>query len=253
MKAGSLHLPAFLLEYFSEICGMSSSAKIIITIDGWSSCGKSTVAKQLAKELGYIYIDSGAMYRAITLYFLRNHVDWTNTFAVEDGLKEIFIEFIYNPKSETSETYLNGENVEYVIRDLVVAEKVSEVAAIKEVRDFAVRRQKAMGKNKGIVMDGRDIGTVVFPNAELKIFMTADNDVRVERRFKELYAKNPNITMEEIKANLEMRDYIDSHRTASPLRQAKDALVLDNTNLNMKQQLEIVLKWVRGKIPVEAG
>lgn len=229
---------------------MSSSQNIIVTIDGWSSCGKSTLAKHLAKELGYIYIDSGAMYRAITLYFLRNHIDWTNKSAVTDALKEINIEFIYNPKSESSETYLNGENVEYVIRDLVVAEKVSEVAAIKEVRDFAVRGQKAMGKNKGIVMDGRDIGTVVFPHAELKIFMTADNAVRVERRFKELYSKNPNITLEEIKTNLEMRDYIDSHREASPLRQAKDALVLDNSNLSMKQQLEIALKWARERIQV---
>ncbi|MBL7699790.1 MAG: (d)CMP kinase [Chitinophagaceae bacterium] len=224
---------------------MSSSQKIIITIDGWSSCGKSTLAKQLAKELGYIYIDSGAMYRAITLYFLRNHVDWTNIKAVKEALTGINIEFIFNPKSESSETHLNGENVEYVIRDLVVAEKVSEVAAIKEVREFAVKQQKALGKNKGIVMDGRDIGTVVFPNAELKIFMTADNAVRVERRFKELYEKNPNITIDEIKTNLEMRDYIDSHREVSPLRQAKDALVLDNSQLTMKQQLDIAMKWVR--------
>ena len=227
---------------------MSSRQKIIITIDGWSSCGKSTLARQLAKELGYIYIDSGAMYRAITLHFLRNHIDWTNTQAVEDALKDIFIEFIYNSKSQSSETYLNGENVEYVIRDLVVAEKVSEVASIKEVRDFAVRRQKAMGRNKGIIMDGRDIGTVVFPHAELKIFMTADNEIRVERRFKELYAKNPNITLEEVKANLEMRDYIDSHREASPLRKADDALVLDNSHLTMRQQLEIALQWVRERM-----
>jgi cytidylate kinase len=231
---------------------MSSYQKIIITIDGWSSCGKSTLAKQLAKELGYIYIDSGAMYRAITLYFLRNHIDWTKTEAVQEALKEIFIEFIYNPKSETSETHLNGENVEYVIRDLVVAEKVSEVAAIREVRDFAVRRQKTMGRSKGIVMDGRDIGTVVFPNAELKIFMTADNEIRVERRFKELYAKNPNITMEEVKNNLEMRDYIDSHREASPLRQAADALVLDNSDLSMKQQLEVALRWAKERMKVMA-
>jgi CMP/dCMP kinase len=231
---------------------MSSLQKIIITIDGWSSCGKSTLAKQLAKELGYIYIDSGAMYRAITLYFLRNHIDWTNVSVVEDALKEIYIEFIYNPKSEASETYLNGENVEYVIRDLVVAEKVSEVAAIREVREFAVRRQKIMGKGKGIVMDGRDIGTVVFPNAELKIFMTADNAVRVERRFKELYQKNPNITMEEVKTNLEMRDYIDSHREVSPLRQASDALVLDNSSLSIKQQLDIALKWARERMEVLA-
>lgn len=231
---------------------MSALQNIIITIDGWSSCGKSTLAKQLARELGYIYIDSGAMYRAITLYFLRNHIDWTNRAAVELALKEINIEFIYNPKSEASETYLNGENVEYVIRDLVVAEKVSEVAAIREVRDFAVRRQKAMGRQKGIVMDGRDIGTVVFPHAELKIFMTADNAVRVERRFRELYAKNPNITLEEIRANLEMRDYIDSHREASPLRQAADALVLDNSTLTMKQQLEIALTWARERMQVMA-
>lgn len=231
---------------------MSSYQKIIITIDGWSSCGKSTLAKQLAKELGYTYIDSGAMYRAITLHFLRNHIDWSNTFSVEEALKDIYIEFIYNPKSEISETHLNGENVEYVIRDLVVAEKVSEVAAIKEVRDFAVRRQKAMGRSKGIVMDGRDIGTVVFPHAELKIFMTADNEVRVERRFKELYAKNPNITIEEVKTNLEMRDYIDSHRAASPLRQAADALVLDNSNLTMKQQLDIALQWAKQRMKVLA-
>src|SRR5919107_5274847 len=141
--------------------------KIIITIDGWSSCGKSTLAKQLAKVLGYIYVDSGAMYRAITLYFLRNHIDWTDTSAVKQALKEISLEFIYNSKSEQSEIYLNGENVEYVIRDLVVAEKVSEVAAIKAVREFAVAQQRKMGKKRGIVMDGRDIGTVVFPKAEL--------------------------------------------------------------------------------------
>src|SRR5688500_18768065 len=158
-----------------------SNDNIIITIDGWSSCGKSTLAKQLARELGYVYIDSGAMYRAITLYFLRNHVDWTKPKAVEDALNNINIEFIFNPKSNQSETHLNGENVEYVIRDLVVAEKVSEVAAIKAVRDFAVSQQQEMGKKKGIVMDGRDIGTVVFPKAELKIFMTADNAIRVER------------------------------------------------------------------------
>src|SRR5690349_5846192 len=141
--------------------------KIIITIDGWSSCGKSTLAKQLAKELGYTYVDSGAMYRAITLYFLRNHIDWTDIKEVKRALTELSLEFIYNPKSEKSEIYLNGENVEYVIRDLVVAEKVSEVAAIKEVRQYAVAQQHRMGKSRGIVMDGRDIGTVVFPDAEL--------------------------------------------------------------------------------------
>jgi cytidylate kinase len=231
---------------------MSSLQKIIITIDGWSSCGKSTLAKQLAREFDYTYIDSGAMYRAITLYFLRNHIDWTKSRAVEDALKDIYIEFIYNPNSEQSETHLNGENVEYVIRDLVVAEKVSEIAAIKMVRDFAVQKQQAMGERKGIVMDGRDIGTVVFPHAELKIFMTADNAIRVQRRFKELFAKNPNITIEEIKNNLEMRDYIDSHREVSPLRQAEDALVLDNSNLTMKQQLDLALKWAKQRMSVMA-
>jgi len=222
--------------------------KIIITIDGWSSCGKSTVAKQLAKELNYVYVDSGAMYRAITLYFLRNHVDWTKHKAVEDALKEITLDFRYNEHSNQSEMYLNDENVEYVIRDLVVAEKVSEVAAVREVRQFAVKQQQKMGEKKGIVMDGRDIGTAVFPKAALKIFMTADNAIRVERRFKELFEKNPNVTIEEVKNNLEMRDYIDSHREVSPLRQAEDAIVLDNTNLTMKQQLEIALRWAKEKI-----
>ena len=223
---------------------MEHTKKIIITIDGWSSCGKSTLAKQLARELHYMYIDSGAMYRAITLYFLRNHVDWTKAHSVEKALKEISLEFVANHKSGQTEMWLNGENVEYVIRDLVIAEKVSEVAAVKEVRDFAVAQQQSMGKKKGIVMDGRDIGTVVFPKAELKIFMTADEKVRVERRFKELFEKNPNITLDEVRHNLEMRDYIDSHREISPLRQAEDAIVLDNSHLTMKQQLDIAKKWV---------
>jgi len=222
--------------------------KIIITIDGWSSCGKSTLAKQLAKELGYIYVDSGAMYRAITLYFLRNHIDWTDAAEVKKALKDISLEFEHNAKSGQSEMYLNGENVEYVIRDLVVAEKVSEVAAIKEVRKFAVAQQQKMGKGKGIIMDGRDIGTVVFPHAELKIFMTADNAVRVERRFQELMEKNPNITLDEVKANLEMRDYIDSHREVSPLHQAEDAILLDNTTLTEKEQLNKALKWAQLQI-----
>jgi cytidylate kinase len=221
------------------------ASNIIITIDGWSSCGKSTLARQLAKKLGYVYIDSGAMYRAITLYFLRNHVDWTTVKEVEEALNSIDIDFHYNEATEKSEIYLNGENVEYVIRDLVIAEKVSDVAAIREVREFAVAQQRKMGKKKGIVMDGRDIGTTVFPRAELKIFMTADNAVRVERRFKELFEKNPNITIEEVKNNLEMRDYIDSNREVSPLRQAKDAIILDNTNITEEQQLKQALKWAK--------
>jgi cytidylate kinase len=224
---------------------MEKKKKITITIDGWSSCGKSTLARQMAKELNYVYIDSGAMYRAITLYFLRNHVDWTKSGAVEKALKNIVLEFVPNTKTGQSEMWLNGENVEYVIRDLVIAEKVSEVASVRAVQEFAVAQQQAMGKGKGIVMDGRDIGTVVFPKAELKIFMTADNKVRVERRFKELFAKNPNITLDEVKHNLEMRDYIDSHREISPLRKARNAIELDNSHLTMRQQLEIAMKWAR--------
>lgn len=223
-------------------------SKIIITIDGWSSCGKSTLARQLAKELNYVYIDSGAMYRAITLYFIRHHIDWTFGPAVNEALNHIRLEFVANHKTGQSEMWLNGENVEYVIRDLVVAEKVSEVAAVKAVREFAVARQQEMGKGKGIVMDGRDIGTVVFPHAELKIFMTADEKVRVQRRFRELYEKNPNITLAEVKQNLSHRDYIDSHREVSPLRQAEDAIVLDNSDLTIKQQLEIAEKWVKERM-----
>jgi len=222
--------------------------KIIITIDGWSSCGKSTLAKQLARELHYVYIDSGAMYRAITLYFLRHHVDWTIPAAVDEALKHIKLEFVTNHKNGQTEMWLNGENVEYVIRDLVIAEKVSEVAAVRAVREFAVAKQQEMGRKKGIVMDGRDIGTVVFPHAELKIFMTADEKVRVQRRFKELYEKNPNITLEEVKQNLSHRDYIDSHREISPLRQADDAVVLDNSHLTIKQQLEIAEGWVKERM-----
>lgn len=221
------------------------SQKVIITIDGWSSCGKSTLAKQLSKELGYTYIDSGAMYRAITLYFLRNHIDWTDINEVENALKEINLHFEPSEKTGESEIYLNNENVEYLIRDLIIADKVSDIAAIAAVRTFAVAQQQLMGRKKGIVMDGRDIGTTVFPNAELKIFMTADIPVRVERRFKEMYEKNPNITIEEVKHNLEMRDYIDSHREVSPLRKADDAIMLDNTNLSMEQQLRFAQKLVK--------
>ncbi len=199
----------------------------------------------MAKSLGYVYVDSGAMYRAVTLYFLRNNVDISNKKEVKQALKSITLEFVFNPSSQRSEIYLNGENVEYLIRDLIIAEKVSDVAAIREVRMFAVAQQQKMGEKKGIVMDGRDIGTVVFPKAELKIFMTADNAVRVERRFKELYAKNPNITIEEVKNNLEMRDYIDSHREVSPLKKAKDALELDNTNLTEEEQFRKAMEWVK--------
>ncbi len=222
--------------------------KIIIAIDGWSSCGKSTLAKQLAKELGYVYIDSGAMYRAITLFFLRNHIDWTNEDEVAEGLNNITLEFQPNYNASQSEIYLNGENVEYVIRDLLVAEKVSEVSAIEKVREFAVIEQRKMGAAKGIVMDGRDIGTTVFPEAELKIFMTADIAVRVERRYKEMYAKNPNIQIEEVMANLEMRDYIDSHRMISPLKKADDAIILDNTEISQQEQFDLAFLWAKQKL-----
>jgi len=224
--------------------------KIIITIDGYSSCGKSTLAKALAAELNYVFIDSGAMYRAITLYFLRNHVDWNNSLEVIEALKNITLNFIYNGNTGISEMHLNYENVEWLIRDMVVAENVSEVASVKEVRGFAVAQQKKMGAEKGIVMDGRDIGTTVFPDAELKIFLVADPFVRVERRFKEMIVKNPNITIDEVKTNLEMRDYIDSNREFSPLRKADDAVVLDNSYLTLKEQFKIAMKLVKEKLGV---
>jgi cytidylate kinase len=219
--------------------------KKIITIDGWSACGKSTLAKQLAKQLGYVYIDSGAMYRAITLYFMRNHINLSQTSEVIAALNNINIDFRFNPDSLQSDIYLNGENIEPLIRDLSIAAKVSDVAAIGEVRTFAVAQQQKMGENKGIVMDGRDIGTTVFPNAEIKFFMTADSDVRVVRRLKELSVKNPLITLDEVKQNLENRDYLDSTREISPLRKADDAIVLDNTNLTMDEQLAIALQLVQ--------
>ncbi|NDA60835.1 MAG: (d)CMP kinase [Chitinophagia bacterium] len=225
---------------------------IIITIDGFSSCGKSTLARQLADELNYVFIDSGAMYRAITLYFLRNHVDWNQTAKVNKALAEISLHFEYNSLTGKSDIYLNDENAEALIRDMLVSEHVSEVAAIKEVREFAVAQQQKMGEKKGIVMDGRDIGTTVFPKAELKIFVTADPSVRVERRFRELIDRNPNLTIEEVKSNLEMRDYIDSNREFSPLRKANDAVELDNSGLSKEEQLEIALKWANEKISIQS-
>ena len=221
---------------------------IIITLDGYSSCGKSTLARQLANELNYVFIDSGAMYRAITLYFLRQHIDWTKQPEVLTALTEINLDFHYNEQTGQSDMYLNDENVEALIRDMLVSEHVSEVSTIKEVREFAVAQQQKMGEKKGIVMDGRDIGTTVFPNAELKMFVIADPAIRVERRFKELFAKNPSITIEEVKNNLEMRDYIDSNREFSPLRKADDAVVLDNSNLTREEQLALALKWANEKI-----
>ncbi|PQJ09058.1 (d)CMP kinase [Flavipsychrobacter stenotrophus] len=219
--------------------------KIIVAIDGFSSCGKSTIAKQLAVRLGYAYIDSGAMYRAITLYFLRNGVNYNNHDEVVAALNDIHITFVFNEDSKTSDIYLNDEDVSLPIRDMLVADKVSQVAAIKEVRHFAVAQQKRLGRKKGIVMDGRDIGSVVFPDAELKVFMVADPAVRVMRRFKEMHATNPHITIDEVRHNLELRDYIDSTREESPLHQAKDALLLDNSSMTREEQLDKVIGWVK--------
>jgi cytidylate kinase len=212
--------------------------KIIITIDGFSSCGKSTLAKALAKELNYVFIDSGAMYRAITLYFMEHSVNLNNTMEVENALGKIQLSFEYDHQSGKSDMLLNGENVENAIRSMEISNRVSDVAAHPLVRDFAVAQQQQMGVEKGIVMDGRDIGTTVFPNAELKIFVTADPEIRAARRFKELAEKNPNITMDEVMTNLSSRDHIDSTREFSPLRKAEDAIELNNSNLNREEQLQ---------------
>jgi len=222
--------------------------KIIITIDGFSSCGKSTLAKQLAKALNYVFVDSGAMYRAITLYFLRNQINWDDSNEVLKALDNIHLSFSYNTEKGTSDMLLNGENVEILIREMQISDNVSAVSAIKEVRIFTVAQQQLNTESKGIVMDGRDIGTVVFPNAELKIFLTASIDVRVQRRYKELLAKDATITFERVKQNLVMRDEIDSTRDVSPLRKADDAIVLDNTNITMEEQFEIALNWAKEKI-----
>ncbi len=221
--------------------------KIVIAIDGHSSCGKSTVAKQLAKRLGYIYLDSGAMYRAVTLFALHNQLAGggkVDEQALIDRLEEIKIEFRFNETTKQNDTYLNGENVEDEIRQLPVANHVSPVATIREVRQAMVRQQQAMGKYKGIVMDGRDIGTVVFPDAELKIFMTANPEVRAQRRYDELTEKGKQVSFNEILKNVQDRDRIDSGRKESPLKQADDALILDNSTISREEQL----KWVIEKV-----
>ena len=220
---------------------------INIAVDGYSSCGKSTLAKDLARSLQYIYIDSGAMYRAVTLYALDNglvtdgEVDTDSLLAVLPSLK---IGFEHNVATNRSETLLNGENVEESIRKMRVSEVVSKVSVIKEVRDKLVQVQKELSDQRGVVMDGRDIGTVVLPDAELKLFMTADPEVRARRRFDELQAKGQTLTMDEVRANLEKRDYIDTHREESPLRQAEDAIVIDNSDLTMKDQLRKAIQLV---------
>jgi cytidylate kinase len=222
--------------------------KIIITLDGYSSCGKSTLAKQMAAHLNYVFIDSGAMYRAITLYFIRHRIDVTNSDAVIEALTHIHLAFKLNEQTGRADMFLNNENVEEEIRGLEVSNNVSQVAALEPVRIFSVAQQQLMGTQKGIVMDGRDIGTAVFPGAELKIFVTASPEVRVERRYQELVAKDPAITKAEIQANLEMRDHIDSTREFSPLKQAHDALVLDNSSLTRDEQLDLALSWAQERI-----
>jgi cytidylate kinase len=202
----------------------------------------------MAKALEYVFVDTGAMYRAIALYFLRNNIAFNDNPSIEAALHAIELRFKYNSVSQKSDMYLNGENVEQEIREMQVSQKVSEVASIAAVRDFAVAQQQAMGVDKGIVMDGRDIGTVVFPNAALKIFVTADPAIRLERRYQELLQTNPTISKEEVAANLQQRDSMDSTREHSPLKQAEDALVLDNTNLDRAQQFELAMQWAMERI-----
>ena len=220
--------------------------KINIAIDGYSSCGKSTLAKDIAKKLDYKYIDSGAMYRAATLYFLDADIDIQDHEAITQQLDKINISFEY--KDGIPITCLNGVNVENRIREMRVARAVSHLAIISSVRNKLVAQQQALGKDKGVVMDGRDISTVVFPDAELKIFVTAEIDIRAERRTQELLAKGTNAKLDDIRANLRDRDYIDSTREDSPLSQADDAILLDNSNLDRESQLQKVLEWAQEKI-----
>ncbi|WP_121666456.1 (d)CMP kinase [Mesonia aquimarina] len=225
--------------------------KIIIAIDGFSSTGKSTVAKQLAKKLGYVYVDTGAMYRAVTLYAMQQNLISEKYFYTEElinSLAEIQLEFHFNAEKGFAEIYLNGTNVENDIRTLNVSQFVSAIAAVPEVRKMQVKQQHELGKKKGIVMDGRDIGTVVFPQAELKIFMTASAETRAKRRFDELLAKGEKVTFEEVIQNIEERDNIDSSREDSPLKKAEDAIVIDNSNLNPEEQFQKILQLAEEKI-----
>ena len=218
--------------------------KITIAIDGFSSTGKSTIAKQLAKKLSYIYVDTGAMYRAVTLFALRKGYIDAENFSINDlvaNLDAIDLKFKYNDALGFAEMYLNGENVEKEIRTLNVSEYVSKVAAVSEVRYQLVKQQQKMGAAKGIVMDGRDIGTVVFPDAELKVFMTASPKKRAMRRYKELIDKGDAVSYEDVLRNVQNRDYIDSHREDSPLRQAEDAIALDNSDMGLSEQFERIL------------
>lgn len=216
---------------------------LVVAIDGYSSCGKSTLAKALAKKLGFIYIDSGAMYRAVTLFFIRNKVDISNEAAVKDALQHIELNF--HSRDYQSHILLNGEEVSDEIRQMPVSETVSEVSAIKSVRHDMVKQQQRMGKSKNIVMDGRDIGTAVFEDAQVKFFMTADPKIRAERRYKELLAKgDEETTLEEVFENLAHRDYADTTRKESPLIRADDAIILDNTDLTEAEQLDFALEKV---------
>jgi cytidylate kinase len=221
------------------------NTKIIIAIDGFSSTGKSTLAKELAKHLGYVYVDTGAMYRAVALFAMQNNLINTNFFdsqSLIQKLSSVKLTFKFNPNLGFAEIYLNDVNVETKIRTLEVSNYVSKVAEISQVRSKLVEQQQEMGKDKGIVMDGRDIGTVVFPEAELKIFMTASPKTRAERRFKELQNKGDKVTFEEVLHNVEQRDYIDTHHDDSPLIKAEDAIEFDNSNISKIEQLEKVLK-----------
>lgn len=225
--------------------------KITIAIDGFSSTGKSTLAKQLAKELGYVYVDTGAMYRAVA-YFAMQHNLVSETHLDKAGLiaqlSNINLRFQFNPTLGFAEMYLNNKNIETQIRTIEVSRMVSKVAEISEVRAKLVEQQQAMGKDKGIVMDGRDIGTVVFPDAELKLFMTASSKTRAQRRFDELVEKGQHITFEDVLQNVQERDYIDTNREDSPLVKADDAIEIDNSSLSKKEQFEIVLQLVKEKL-----
>ncbi|RKO72887.1 (d)CMP kinase [Sphingobacterium puteale] len=217
---------------------MSTRHNFIIAIDGFSSCGKSTLAKALAKKLKFAFIDSGAMYRAVTLYFIRHHIALDDQQAIDNALNDIHIDFI--PNALKTEIHLNDEDISEEIRQMYISDKVSEVSAIKAVRTAMVAQQQKLGSRRNIIMDGRDIGTTVFPDADLKIFMTADPKVRAARRYLELTEKGEDVTLEEVVENLANRDRIDSTRAESPLRQAEDAIVLDNSNLTPEQQLNFV-------------
>ncbi len=225
--------------------------KINIAIDGFSSTGKSTLAKQLAQKLGYVFVDSGAMYRAITLFAMQHGYisdDFFDKSALVLGLDAIRLEFRFNQDLGFSEMFLNGENVETAIRTIAVSSFVSRIAEVSEVRSKLVEKQQFMGKSKGVVMDGRDIGTVVFVDAELKIFMTASPQTRAQRRFAELRASDLNLTFETVLKNVQERDYIDTHREDSPLRKADDAIEIDNSNMDKTEQFEMVLNLVKTKL-----